>query len=747
MRTDPHPPRSRVCMPIVLLLALLAAALPVAGARAAAGPALRVDAGADRRPIAPEIYGMSFADPALAAEIGLPVNRWGGNHTDRYNWREDTWNTGRDWYFENIPGCWSACADDPPADPSQGYRRIVDGDRAMGAQTLLTLPMVGWVAKRPTYRHPLLCSYPQAAYPGQDDYDLDWTAPGDPGACGNGRRGGSWLTGNDPAIANEPSTPQLSADWIAAIRRQYGAGAVGLYGLGNEPGLWDDTHVDVHPRPATYDEILAKSAALAIAAKTADPDGRTLGFSEWGWANWFCSSADLVVDVWRRCFASSPDRAAHGGEPLVTWFLDRMRERSQQCGVRLLDYLDVHYYQEGGSSAEVTRSLWDPSYRDPSWIDAEIRAIPRMREWVEGHYPGTRISLSEYDLSIGDPVTDTLIQADALGIFARERLDLAARWGAPEAGDPQANGFRLYRDYDGAGGRFGATWVRSESDDQSRVSVYGALRDGDGALTVALVNKSGQSQTVPLALSGLAAGAGANAQTWRWTGGAAAFAPGPAVARGGDGSLTLTLPARSLTMAVVPGAVAAGSLPDAPADPALGSGATPLAGCGGDPGREPGEEPGRRPGEGGGDRGGQGGDRGGDGGPGGGDRDGGGQPGDRGGGTGGQGGRGGGTGEGGGRAGGPGTLADRAGLPSAARCVRGRRLALRLRSPLRGRRLLRATVRVSGRRARTVRGGALRRTVTLTGLPRRGRYTVTVRMKLSGRHNEVIVQRRFSACS
>ena len=67
------------------------------------GPALQIDAAADQHPISPYIYGLNFADPAFAAEIRLPVNRWGGNATTRYNWQNDTSNRASDWFFENIP--------------------------------------------------------------------------------------------------------------------------------------------------------------------------------------------------------------------------------------------------------------------------------------------------------------------------------------------------------------------------------------------------------------------------------------------------------------------------------------------------------------------------------------------------------------------------------------------------------------------------------------------------------------------
>jgi hypothetical protein len=67
------------------------------------GPALSVVAGAGVHSISPYIYGMNFADQNLATELRLPVSRWGGNGTTRYNWRQDASNHASDWYFENLP--------------------------------------------------------------------------------------------------------------------------------------------------------------------------------------------------------------------------------------------------------------------------------------------------------------------------------------------------------------------------------------------------------------------------------------------------------------------------------------------------------------------------------------------------------------------------------------------------------------------------------------------------------------------
>jgi hypothetical protein len=94
---------STPCCLLLTIVILALAAAPDHSASAATGPALSVDAGADQHAISPLIYGMNFADEALAQELRLPLNRWGGNSTTRYNWQIDVHNTGSDYYFENIP--------------------------------------------------------------------------------------------------------------------------------------------------------------------------------------------------------------------------------------------------------------------------------------------------------------------------------------------------------------------------------------------------------------------------------------------------------------------------------------------------------------------------------------------------------------------------------------------------------------------------------------------------------------------
>jgi hypothetical protein len=67
----------------------------------------------------------------------------------------------------------------------------------------------------------------------------------------------------------------------------------------------------------------------------------------------------------------------------------------------------------------------------------------------------------------------------------------------------------MYRNYDGAGGRFGDVSVQASSGDQAQLALYAAERTSDGALDVMVVNKTGtaahehgHARRVPAALRG-----------------------------------------------------------------------------------------------------------------------------------------------------------------------------------------------------------------------------------------------------
>lgn len=528
--------------------AVLAGVLVAPPARAATdGPDLTVDAGSGQHRISPDIYGINGADEALAAAIDLPVDRWGGDTTETYNWKIRGANEGLNWYFENFPDCWTDafgyCA---TGHDYSAVDALVEKDRRVGASTLLTLPALGWVARSVAYDQDQPCSYPASVFDPQDDHDPYHAA------CGNGRRNGHWITSPavDPTVAGRPAGAGWGGDWVTDLVARYGPaadGGVRLYALGNEPGLWNDSHHDFHPDPLTYDELWAKGRDLATAVKAADPGAQVLGPVEWGWPNYFCSTADVPDNG---CTPESPDRAAHGGTDLSSWYLQQFAEREQQTGVRLLDYFDLHYYPQGTyrPATDVTRSLWDPTYRDPSWIGERIHLLPRMRAWVADNYPGTKTSLSEYNLGLdvtGSRRLQNVIQADTLGLFGREGLDLATFWPEDRAPVPAA-AFRIFRSYDGQHHGFGDRGVAAASSAEGRLSVYAARRGAAGPLTVVVVNKTGGDLRSRLALRHFPHQR--TAQVFRYAGGPVDRVRAVQVGRGG---FTATYPARSVTLVAI----------------------------------------------------------------------------------------------------------------------------------------------------------------------------------------------------
>jgi alpha-L-arabinofuranosidase len=100
---------------------------------------VQIDVAAGRHSIDARIYGVAFADVASLADLRVPIHRWGGNATSRYNWQANGSNRASDWYFESI-GDSSATAGDS-ADT------FVSQSKANGAEPIITIPMVGWVVK------------------------------------------------------------------------------------------------------------------------------------------------------------------------------------------------------------------------------------------------------------------------------------------------------------------------------------------------------------------------------------------------------------------------------------------------------------------------------------------------------------------------------------------------------------------------------------------------------------------------
>ena len=137
-----------------------------------------------------------------------------------------------------------------------------------------------------------------------------------------------------------------------------------------------------------------------------------------------------------------------------------------------------------------TRSLWDPNYVDETSINDTVKLIPRLKDWVNTYYPGTQIAITAYNWGAENHMNGATAQADVLGIFGREGLDMAARGTTPAPSTPCYLAMKMYRNYDGSGSTFGDLSVSATGPDPDQLAAFAAQRTSDGALTVMAVNKA-----------------------------------------------------------------------------------------------------------------------------------------------------------------------------------------------------------------------------------------------------------------
>lgn len=548
---------------------------------------ITVDAGANRHAIDPRIYGVAFEDATVLSNLGLTLNRWGGNATSRYNWANSTSNHARDYFFENVP-------DNVVLDGSNGESAdmFIQPTLGAGAQPIMTIPMLGYLPVDRVQR----CGYSVTTYGPQgccwsrdDPFHHD---------CGDGFDKNSPDAQhliplkhiNSPLDISTLYTSAHQGNWLQHIVNTFGPASttgVKYYALDNEPGLWDSTHFDIHPDPSTYDDIWTRMQDYGAVIKSRDPSAQTMGPEEWGWLGYFDSTAD-----WNANPSTTADRDAHGGVPLIEWLLQQSRDYERTHGTRILDIASVHYYPQGlkgtnvqefaqGGAVETTpeakllrnqstRSLWDPNYVDQSWISdlqqggVKVRLIPRMREWVNTNYPGTKIAIAEYNWGAENDISGATAQADILGIFGREGLDIATRWPTkPPMGAFAASAFKMYRNYDGAHSTFGDVSVSASAADPDKFAAFAALRTSDRVLTIMLVAKDPYSGSTPVTVN-LSNFAASNVSAYQLDG---TNAITPPIATVNANAVSVTVASPSVTILVV-----TGSYLDAPATVANATG-------------------------------------------------------------------------------------------------------------------------------------------------------------------------------
>ncbi len=527
-------------------------------------PTLAVDATASVHPISPYVYGINeYADNGLASIMRIPLRRFGGDATTSYNWQNDVSNAASDWYFEN----YGQYTGTPALPDGSSFDLFHEANLQSGALSLGTISLMDWTPKNTTS-----CSFSVAKYGAQtgvNPYNTD---------CGNGVLLNKQQIVNDPNDAYQPSDPSFEQQWVKYLMQKYGPGNTGgvrLWSMDNEPEWWYGVHIDIYQQPATYDDMMARNLSWAKAVKAVDPSALVTGPVAAGWPGYFYSRADFQSG-WEKppyqYWDNPTDQQAHNGVPWVEYYLQQMHQFEQQNGYRLLDVVDIHGYitpdtltdTVGDAATETlrmtsTRALWDPNYIVPNATagDNEYDAngnltapqlIPRMHQWVDQNYPGTKLAITEYMWHALASITGAIAQADILGIFGREALDYGTLWGPPAPTDPGAFAFKIFLNYDGNGSQFGETSVSATSSDYDTLSIFAAQRH-DSALTVLVLNKTASAITDSISLARFTPAA--TAQVWQYS-----SANLNAIVRQPDlnvaGGISETFPAYSMTLLVIP---------------------------------------------------------------------------------------------------------------------------------------------------------------------------------------------------
>jgi hypothetical protein len=521
-----------------------------------AAVSVSVDANANRHSISPNIYGFAFATTQDLAVTNFTMNRSGGNGTSTYNWQINAANHASDWYFESIL--------DPPGTAGYDGDNFIATTRAgnANAQALLTIPMINYLAALGA-DGAMTWSFSIAKYgaqTGSDPYQPD---------AGNGISSatGTQITGNNPLDANTPNSASIQQAWVQHLIQKWGPSAGGglkYYIMDNEPSLWSSTHVDIHPAAETYQELYNDYVSYASVVRALDPNALIVGPEEWGWWAQYLSGYDQKNGI----SASGSDYNTHGKMYYYPWLLSQLYSYQQSTGKQLLNVLSVHYYpqelansNDDSTAGQITRNqstrvLWDPNYVDPSWLNEVginngiVYLIPTLKNWVSQYYPGLQTAITEYNWGDEANLNGATTQADVLGIFGQQGLDIATRWTVPVNPSPTYLAAQIYRNYDGRLSTFGDTSVSATVPNPDVLSSFAAVRSSDNALTVMVINKQQGSTPVTVSLANFTPGA--TAQGYQ-----IASATQAAITPLGNVSITnnaisATVPSQSITLFVIP---------------------------------------------------------------------------------------------------------------------------------------------------------------------------------------------------
>jgi len=356
-------------------------------------------------------------------------------------------------------------------------------------------------------------------------------------------------------------TPDLSSKYVyqdqfVHFLRKKAPGAQLMFSLDNEPELWDSTHKEIHPQPATYTEVLAKDVAYAKAVKEVDPTAPVTGPVSYGWDGYLS-------------LQNAPDSAEYGN--FLDWWMRQVSAADAKAGAKLINDLDLHWYPEAtgdghriidagvspGEAAareQAPRSLWDASYVEKSWItqwttDGKgIDLIPRLQAEIAANNPGMNLDFSEWDYGATDDISGGIATADVLGVFGRYGVHAADFWEMSGSNAYAYGAFAVFRNYDGHGAAFGDTEVQASTTDNLTTSVYASTDAASPSrVVIVAINKSRGPTMATIELKGAVA---THASVYTLTNAAPRPRPGSGLTASVPNQFSYLMPAQSVSVIV-----------------------------------------------------------------------------------------------------------------------------------------------------------------------------------------------------
>ncbi len=498
------------------------ALIALACSAAAYNATITVNTALDTHSISPYIYG---TNQVLSNADNYTAERMGGNRLTAYNWENNASNAGTDWNNSSDNFMTQGMSASQALIPAITITAFIDTCLKRNRFCLATFQMAGFVARDKN-----------------GDVTSAQVAPS-----------GRWryvFPAKPTAFAATPDTADSAVymdECMNYLKTKYASQPDGWLGgicLDNEPALWPSTHPLVHPDTPTCVELVTKSAALANAIKAVDSRPLIFGHVAYGFGE--------LTD-----FQGAPDWNTVKGSYswFVDYFLDKMRAASTTAGRRLLDVYDIHWYSEAKGNGErivgaknpsnranaeariqAPRTLWDTHYVESSWIGQccsnYLPLIPRLQKSIDTYYPGTKISISEYNYGGENHISGGLAMADVLGIYGKYGVFCATYWQSDDTTKFTSAAFRLFRNYNGSNAAFGNVAARAFTSDSVRTSVYAStVSPANSELHLVLLNKNYDS-TMTASVAVNSAVSYASARVWYFDSSSAAIRemlPAPAV--------------------------------------------------------------------------------------------------------------------------------------------------------------------------------------------------------------------------